>query len=95
MSWDKSLTHHRDSLPIERVGDVGLSSRVEGHNVRLAVALRVAGDHPHLVALANLDGRHNAMLAFLTTATPSSSRSVKIENHDKVHFISYQGLQIQ
>ena len=25
----------------------------------------------------------------------SSSRSVKIENHDKVHFISYQGLQIQ
>ena len=50
---------HRDGLPVERVGDVGLGGGGEGHDVCLALALRVARGHPHLAALANLDGRHD------------------------------------
>ena len=50
---------HRDGLPVERLGDVGLGGGGEGHDVCLALALRVARGHPHLAALANLDGRHD------------------------------------
>ena len=50
---------HRDGLPIERVGDVGLGGGGEGHDVGLALALRVARGHAHLAALANLDGGHD------------------------------------
>ena len=50
---------HRDGLPVERVGDVGLGGGGEGHDVDLTLALRVAGGHPHFAALTNLDGGHN------------------------------------
>ncbi len=50
---------HCDGLPIERVGDVGLCSGVEGHDVGLALPLRVAAGHPHRAALADLDGRQD------------------------------------
>ena len=67
---------HCDGLPIERVGDVGLCSGVEGHDVGLALPLRVAAGHPHRAALADLDGRHD-----LRDAVQSTSRSVQNENH--------------
>ena len=55
----ESPTPHRDGLPIERIGDVGLSGGVEGHDVGLVLALRVARGHPHFAALTNLDGGHD------------------------------------
>ena len=50
----ESPTPHRDGLPIERIGDVGLGGRDEGCDVGLTLALRVARGHLHLAALANL-----------------------------------------
>ena len=56
----ESPTPHLDGLPIARIGDVGLGGGDESHNVGLTLALRVAGGHhPHLAALANLDGGHD------------------------------------
>ena len=49
----ESPTPHRDGLPIERIGDVGLGGRDEGCDVGLTLALRVARGHMHLAALAN------------------------------------------
>ena len=81
---------HRDGLPVERVGDVGLGGGGEGHDVGLALALRVARGHAHLAALANLDGRHDLGVphrgdAGLVQICKNKSKS------DEVHFTSNQG----
>ena len=87
----ESPTPHRDGLPIERIGDVGLGGGDEGHDVGLTLALRVAGGHLHFAALANLDGGHYLGVphrgdAGLVQICKNKSKS------DEVHFTSNQGV---